>query len=75
MHRYMDVTYQGNAGAIAEEQITARPSLDIFAPPSMALCDIPSFPGAVAHGCAVYEPKDGHKKSNVLRLLYITELS
>jgi len=83
--------------------------MDIFAPPSLAPCDIPSFhghirtafpgslryttttdggsadiaganicpsfPGAVAHGCAVYEPKDGHKKSNDLTLLYLTELS
>ena len=34
----------GNAGAIAEEQISVRPSLNIFAPPSLALCDIPHIP-------------------------------
>ena len=45
LHRYMDVTYQGNAGAIAEEQISVRPSMDITAPPSMALCGIPSIHG------------------------------
>ena len=35
----------GNAGAIAEEQISTHPSLDIHAPPSLALCVIPSIHG------------------------------
>jgi hypothetical protein len=29
LHGYTDVTYQGNEGAIAEEQISVRPVMDI----------------------------------------------
>jgi len=58
LHRYTDVTYQDNAGAIVEEQKSVRPSLKA-APPSMALCGIP--------------PILGHKKGRFKTSLFVKQ--
>jgi hypothetical protein len=45
MHMYRKYGSRTTHGAVVEEQFSARPSLGIFAPPSLALCDIPPIPG------------------------------